>query len=445
MTYLLRELGKAIIVGTSIFLVFLIIYFFMGRPINLDQDLLYEYGLNIMYTVILYMFNNVVYIYFWKKYKDRLFSTAHLSRAIAGGIGISILGIFLCRLLEALFIEKEAFSVFIAGERLQYYFVSFVISMVVTAIFYFFYYYKCKKEKQVKEQKIIARTASAQFDALKNQLDPHFLFNSLNVLTSLIEENPDQAMKFTTSLSKVYRYVLEQKNKELVTVDEELAFAKTYMTLIKMRYEDSIIVKIPEKSVNPEAKVVPLSLQLLLENAVKHNRVTPTDKLIIEITEENGFLQVRNNLQEKQVIKKSSGVGLYNIHKRYELLTKKGVQISKTDDHFTVEIPVLTRRVEYIKSSADFLSDKKYARAKEHVEKLKAFYIHLFMYLVATPFFIGFNLLSGPFPWAIFPIFGWGIGVLFHAAEVYEWNPFLGQNWEERKIKKLMDREKSGL
>lgn len=149
---------------------------------------------------------------------------------------------------------------------------------MVTSVFLAIYYYRFKQESKVKEQKIIAGTASAKFDALKNQLDPHFLFNSLNVLTSLIEENPDAATKFTTSLSKVYRYVLEQKNKDLVSVEEELEFARLYMTLIKMRFEDSIVFMLPDKLINPEAKVVPLSLQLLLENAVKHNIVTPSKK-----------------------------------------------------------------------------------------------------------------------------------------------------------------------
>ena len=107
------------------------------------------------------------------------------------------------------------------------------------------------------------------------------------MLTSLIEEDPAQAQKFTTSLSKVYRYVLEQKNKDLVSVDEELNFARTYLLLLKMRFEDSIIFELPEQSSNPEAKGVPLSLQLLLENAVKHNMVTSSKPLHIKIYDLN--------------------------------------------------------------------------------------------------------------------------------------------------------------
>ena len=145
---------------------------------------------------------------------------------------------------------------------------------------------------------------------------------------------PDQAQKFTTSLSKVYRYVLEQKNKDLVTVDEELQFAKTYIRLLKMRFEDSIVFDIPEKCSNPEAKIVPLSLQLLLENAVKHNIVTSTRPLHIKVFEEEGSLVIQNNLQEKQVVKKSSGVGLRNIQQRYSILSDKEVQIYKDPEGF---------------------------------------------------------------------------------------------------------------
>ena len=148
------------------------------------------------------------------------------------------------------------------------------------------------------------------------------------------------AQKFTTSLSKVYRYVLEQKDKELVTVDEELKFARTYMTLIKLRFEDSILFDIPNKATNPEAKVVPLSLQILLENTVKHNVATPKKPLHIKIYEKDGFLVVENNLQHKEVLQKSTGVGLGNVQQRYALLTKRKFSVYKTAESFIAELPI---------------------------------------------------------------------------------------------------------
>ncbi|MBE9489678.1 MAG: histidine kinase, partial [Bacteroidetes bacterium] len=299
------------------------------------------------------------------------------------------------------------------------------------------------QKNKVKEQKIIAGTASAKFDALKNQLDPHFLFNSLNVLSSLIDEHPENAQKFTTGLSKVYRYVLEQKSKELVTVDEELQFAKTYMSLLKMRFEDSIIFDIPENASNPESKVVPLSLQLLLENAVKHNTVTASKPLHIKIYEVNGTLVVENNLQPKQILKKSSGVGLSNIMQRYQLLTNKKVNIYKEANSFAVAIPMLTKQVSIMRTTSTSGIDDGYVRARKHVEELKEFYYSLISYCIVIPFliFIWFRFTPHTIQWFWFPIFGWGIGLLFQAYKVFVDNGVLGRSWEKRKIDEFMQEE----
>ena len=270
-------------------------------------------------------------------------------------------------------------------------------------------------------------------------MDPHFLFNSLNVLTSLIEEDPHQAQKFTTSLSKVYRYVLEQKNKDLVSVDEELEFAKTYVRLLKMRFEDSIILDIPEQSSDPEAKIVPLSLQLLLENAVKHNTVTSDRPLHIKVYEENGMLSISNNLQEKQVVKKSSGVGLWNIQQRYGILTDRKVNINKTASHFTVQLPTLTKQVSISETQQNYLADKRYQRAKERVEAIKGFYGNLLAYCIVIPFLAFLNFKTSDFPWVIFPVLGWGFGVAMHGMEAFGHNPILGKNWEERKVRDYME------
>jgi hypothetical protein len=236
---------------------------------------------------------------------------------------------------------------------------------------------------------------------------------------------------------------LEQKNKELVTVEDELKFANLYMSLIKMRFEDSIVFTVPERLSNPEAKVVPLSLQLLLENAVKHNMVTPSKKLYITIEEHEGNLVVKNNLQPKQVVKESSGVGLRNIQQRYLLLTDRPVIINETKSNFSIAIPMLTKETMTMNTQDNYISEKKYTLAKEQVEKLKGFYIHLTIYLIFVPVFIWLNYIShAGFPWAIFPIGGWGFGVMSHAAETFNYNPFFGKDWEEKKIKEFMDKER---
>uniref|UniRef100_UPI0035C793E9 2TM domain-containing protein n=1 Tax=Lacinutrix sp. TaxID=1937692 RepID=UPI0035C793E9 len=331
---------------------------------------------------------------------------------------------------------------FLKTETLNNYQFALGISVLITTVFYGISYYKSKQERKVKEQKVIAGTASAKFDALKNQLDPHFLFNSLNVLTSLIDENPENAQKFTTSLSKVYRYVLEQKNKDLITLDEELKFAKTYMSLLKMRFEDSIIFDIPEQALNPESKVVPLSLQLLLENAVKHNIVTSNKPLHIKIYESNGNLIVENNLQTKQVIKKSSGVGLNNIKQRYQLLTNKQVSITENKTSFKVSIPMLTKQITIMRQLPEKQFDDSYVRARKRVEEQKEFYYNLISYCTVIPFLILINYNTyWDFKWFLFPMGGWGLGLSIHAYKVFVNDGVLGRNWEQRKIEKFMEED----
>ena len=431
-----------ILVGLIIAFVFIGLQVLSGRELMFDRSLMTEFGYYMIYSVVLSFINGTYFDYLnhkvvWKKYaKYRLLIGA------LGGIILTMLGIFWVRILIEMGFEGEDWAEFISEEKPVFYVIALLITIVVTVFFHAVYFYRSLQDKKVKEQKIIAGTASAKFDALKNQLDPHFLFNSLNVLTSLIEEDPDQAQKFTTSLSKVYRYVLEQKNKDLVSVDEELQFAKTYVRLLKMRFEDSIVFDIPEASGNSEAKIVPLSLQLLLENAVKHNVVTSSKPLHIKVFEKDGMLMITNNLQEKQVVKKSSGVGLRNIQQRYNILTDRQVNITKTSKDFTVELPMLTKQVSVMETQETYISDKRYQKAKEKVEAIKGFYGNLTAYCIVIPILVYINYTTSSFPWAIFPTLGWGFGLLMHGMEAYGYNPLFGKRWEERKMKEFMEDDK---
>ncbi|CAH8293318.1 hypothetical protein EV196_103160 [Mariniflexile fucanivorans] len=374
----------------------------------------------------------------WKP-KDRF------KRIIIGFIAataLTLICLFFLNMFTDMYFDGKTLEEFIKGESLARYKFSLWITLTVISTFHIIYFYNRYQQNKIKEQKVIAGTASAKFDALKNQLDPHFLFNSLNVLTSLIEENPANAQKFTTSLSKVYRYVLEQKNKELVSVDEELEFAKTYMSLLKMRFEDSIIFDIPEKANNPESKVVPLSLQLLLENAVKHNTVTSKKPLHIKIYEDGDSLVVENNLQPKQIVKKSSGVGLNNIMQRYDLLTTKKININKEANRFTVAIPMLTKQIYNMETNHNYNEQDAYYKAKKRVEAIKAFYSNLISYCLVIPFliFINYKTFWG-FQWFWFPMLGWGLGLTFHAFGVFGY----GKSWEERKIQEILEKEESSI
>jgi len=442
MKYFFKELLNAFLLGILIFLVYGVILYLAGNPWHGNEVLVF-FAQNQLYSVTLYMVNLYVFKAYRGRFEGEFWTRANVGIGLFVSVMASLVTVFFIRLFLIVVYYKQPLESFLEAERIENYYIPMIISLVASSGYYAVVYWKQKQQHKVNESRRIAGTASAQFDALKNQLDPHFLFNSLNVLASLIEENPVQAQKFTTSLSKVYRYVLEQKSKELVPLDEELKFARTYMNLIKMRFEDSIEISVPEKSSNPEFKVVPLSLQLLLENAVKHNQVTPSKKLHIAIEESGNRLLVKNNIQAKQVIKKSSGVGLVNIRQRYHLLTDNEVRIEDDGQHFKVGIPILTehRQKNFMPAQEEFIADKRYERARKKVEALKGFYIHLTIYCIMVPVFLYLNYISTSFPWSLFPILGWGWGMIGHAAETFGWNPLFNKKWESRKIEELMEDE----
>ena len=190
--------------------------------------------------------------------------------------------------------------------------------------------------------KLQKENLQSQFDVLKQQVNPHFLFNSLNVLTSLIRLEPELAEKFTEHLAKVYRYVLENKDNELVNLSTEISFLDAYIFLINIRFMDKVVVniRIPEDRKNH--RIIPLAMQLLIENAIKHNSMSKKSPLVIDIfIDDNNQLNVVNNLQEREAHMTSTGVGLKNIQNRYRLLNNTIPVFEKTESHFIARIPLV--------------------------------------------------------------------------------------------------------
>ncbi len=369
-------------------------------------------------------------------------------RAILGLVGaliVSMLAVFVVRIIIVLLINGHNWSYFVTYEPKLHYLISLLISLVVVLSFYSYYFFKEISEKKIKEHQTVAQTETAKFESLKSQIDPHFLFNSLNVLTSLIGENPKQAENFTTKLSQVYRYVLEQKDKDLVPLEDELQFAKTYMDLLKMRFENAIQYQIPENLENLNYKVVPLSLQLILENAVKHNALDEQHPLKIEISIENQYLVIKNNINVKKQLASGTGFGLKNIYDRYQLISFKKIEIEKDETNFIIKIPLLTQKLTKM-NTQNLNDDNRYIRARKQVDKIKELYHNLAAYLIVIPLLAYVNYRTyWEFKWFFFPMLGWGVGILFHFLDAFGYNWFLGKNWEEKKIRELMnqdDREK---
>lgn len=443
LSYLFKSFTKSIVIGMVISCLLVGIEMMFGQLLTFDAQFIRDFGYKLLFAVILTMINATYFDYFYKKIVWKKYAKYKIVLGALGNVFLTLIGIFLIRLFISVWIEDELLFVFLRNEEIHNYFISFLITMVVSLFFHAFYFYKKLQENKVKEQKIIAGTASAKFESLKNQIDPHFLFNSLNVLSSLIEENPDNAQRFTTSLSKIYRYVLEQKDKELVSVSEELSFAKTYMDLLKMRFENSLFYTLPDGIPNPEAKVVPLSLQLLLENTVKHNIASEQKPLSIRIYVDGDYLAVENIYQKKEVLQDRQGVGLQNIVSRYSIITNRNVLVEQNEKTFTVKIPILTKQITVMETH-DKTQESNYYKAQKKVEDIKGFYGNLTAYILVNTGLIIVNILtSTAHLWFFYPLIGWGIGVVFHGMSVFNYMPFLGSDWEEKKIKELMDKEQA--
>ena len=394
-----------------------------------------------MYTFFIGLGNG-----FLNDYLDSKFSWTDETRkrtiaAIVGTLVMNIALVYFCNYLNFIVIQGKNPEKFFNGEMnfINWFFINFAI--MISAIGHargFMAAWKNSTKKEVVEQKLIAKSANAQFESLKNQLDPHFLFNSLNVLDSLIEENPIQAQRFTNSMSKIYRYVLEQKDKELVSVEEEIDFAKTYCELLKTRFEDAVTFEFNISEEDKKGFVVPLSLQLLLENSIKHNFATSSKPLNIKIFTEKGNLIIENNLQTRELPNKSTGVGLANIVSRYNLLTERNVFVEKSETFFRVKLPILTEKLNPMNPYTPSQEQLAYEKAAKRVEELKGFYGNLISYCIFIPFLIFINFQTSPkYHWFWWPMLGWGIGVISHGIKTFG----IGTDWEERQIKKYMEKE----
>ena len=193
-----------------------------------------------------------------------------------------------------------------------------------------------RKFEALKKEKI-----EFQFETLKNQVNPHFLFNSFNTLISIIETDKKIAVEYVERLSAFFRSILNYRDKDLISLEEELALASDYFFLQQKRFGASLMMNVHIQNHLLYHRVPPLALQLLLENAIKHNAVSKETPLLITIATENNMLLVKNNLNPKRNLEASTGTGLSNIANRYKLLSNEEVRLEKTLTEFIVSLPLI--------------------------------------------------------------------------------------------------------
>ncbi len=197
------------------------------------------------------------------------------------------------------------------------------------------------KKSLIEIEKYKSESYQAQLQNLKNQVNPHFLFNNLSVLSSLVYKDQDKAVDFINQLSKVYRYLLDNHEHELITLEDELKFIQSYTYLLKIRFDKNINFEFNIEHSCKNKMIPPLALQILIENAIKHNEISSQSPLTISIHAQNNSIEIKNNLQLRTVYEMSSKLGLKNIQDRYLYFTQEKIEINSNNNFFVVKLPLL--------------------------------------------------------------------------------------------------------
>ena len=195
--------------------------------------------------------------------------------------------------------------------------------------------------EKINNEKLLKANAEATFEALKTQLNPHFLFNSLNTINAMIDNDAKATKRFVSNMSNVYRYLLSSTAKPVITLAEEMEFTTSYISMLLERHTGNLFVNNTVPDHFYSYLLPPVSIQLLVENAIKHNWLTQESPLRISVTCQDDFLTVSNNMQPRQVTEASTGLGLANLSERYRILDGEGVQIYKDEREFRVRIKIL--------------------------------------------------------------------------------------------------------
>lgn len=223
---------------------------------------------------------------------------------------------------------------------------TFLIALFISLVFTAIGFFKAWRNSVLSEAATKAEMMSYKYESLRNQINPHFLFNSFNVLSELVYEDQAQAVKFIRQMSDLFRYVLDSRDQELVSLSEELEFMKSYVFLLKTRFGDKLKLDI---DLNPEmnAYIVPMTLQLLVENAVKHNEVSEKFPLSISIRQKDQYIEVENAVKPKPTGIDSNKTGLKNIVQQFAFFTDKQIEVKSTESHFLVRVPIIVMEKEY--------------------------------------------------------------------------------------------------
>lgn len=262
-------------------------------------------------------------------------------------IGILLLSISFYTIPLSVLMLLGWYKIFTPGKtNNEVVFTSTLIIMIcvifITHVYETAFLVKESESEIVRNEQLERAKAEAELEALKNQIDPHFIFNSLNTLSHLIEEKPIKAKQFNDNLADVYRYILHNKGRELVLLQEEIAFMNDYFSLLKIRFENAVQLNNNcDENIFQQYLIPPISLQVLVENVIKHNEFSDENPLVVTLSNNSDTLIVQNEKRSKTLRKESSKIGLHNLQERYKLVASREIQVTEDEKNFTVTLPLL--------------------------------------------------------------------------------------------------------
>ncbi len=291
-----------------------------------------------IFTVCFWFVYRTIIIEYHKRFKDQVtqwksliwFAVVIIASYVVVNAVVGRIVIFVFP--EVLLTDEENTAITIA---------TILIILLMLAIYEGLYYYNRFRASESKRTELERLATEQSLNTLKNQVNPHFLFNSLNTLVTLIPEDEKMAVRFVQELSKTYRTILDLRDEKLITLQKELNALESYIYLLKTRFQGKIDIQNALDIDTKDFLVLPLSLQILIENAVKHNIVSNARPLQVKIEVDDGFLIIRNNLQRKRQVSSSTKLGLANIKSRYDLIAHESIEIIETEKEFIVKLPLI--------------------------------------------------------------------------------------------------------
>lgn len=328
-------------VVTGIF-ISLLLHAIVPFPVN-DHNRIYDFLISIIITLLVWEGNLRIDTLINQRYPWVVNPGKRILVHLPVSLVFSVLAIYLPMLVFDSFV-CEAPLANQGALMLSSIVIGILITFIILSIEISTQFFSHWKNSLVEVERYKTESTQAQLQNLKNQLNPHFLFNNMSILSSLVYKDQDKAVDFINQLSKVYRYLLDNRNDELVTLDTELTFIKSYVYLLQIRFDKNLVFDIDVAENKLPFLILPMSLQMLIENAIKHNEVSSENPLSISIVAQNHGLTITNNLQLRSNEEPGSKTGLINIKERYKYYTKEEVKVIQSVKSFVVIIPLLDPR-----------------------------------------------------------------------------------------------------